>query len=115
MRLPVIVTAIVLATHLVSGQDKPAEVKQEAAEAVIIRRVFPLAGPLIPTAKSFRPPESSKTLARAGGTSKRPRRYHQFQHARSRPPRCATLRRHGDGTSSLRFRSSPHHPNLGGR
>ncbi|PYT23400.1 MAG: hypothetical protein DMG57_32070 [Acidobacteria bacterium] len=36
MRSPVIVTAIVLATHLVSGQDKPAEVKQEAPEAVII-------------------------------------------------------------------------------
>jgi hypothetical protein len=36
MRLPVIVTAIVLAAHLVSGQDKPAEVKQEAQEAVII-------------------------------------------------------------------------------
>jgi len=36
MRLPVIVTAIVLAARLVSGQDKPAEVKQEAQEAVII-------------------------------------------------------------------------------
>lgn len=35
MRLPVIVTAV-LAARLVSGQDKPAEVKQEAAEAVII-------------------------------------------------------------------------------
>jgi hypothetical protein len=36
MRLPVIVTAMVLAAHLVSGQDKPTEVKEEAAEAVII-------------------------------------------------------------------------------
>ena len=36
MRLPVIVTAIVLAARLFSGQDKPAEVKQEAQEAVII-------------------------------------------------------------------------------
>ena len=36
MRLPVIVTAIVLAARLVSGQDKPAEVKQGAQEAVII-------------------------------------------------------------------------------
>lgn len=36
MRLPVIVTALVLAARLVSGQDKPAEVKQEAEEAVII-------------------------------------------------------------------------------
>ena len=36
MRLPAIVTALVLAARLVSGQDKPAEVKQEAQEAVII-------------------------------------------------------------------------------
>jgi hypothetical protein len=36
MRLPVVMTAIVLAAHLVSGQDKPAEVKHEAPEAVII-------------------------------------------------------------------------------
>ena len=36
MRLPVIMTAIVLAAHIASGQDKPAEVKQEAPEAVII-------------------------------------------------------------------------------
>ena len=36
MRLPVIVTTVVLAARLVSSQDKPAEVKQEDAEAVII-------------------------------------------------------------------------------
>jgi hypothetical protein len=36
MRLPIIVTTLTLAAHLLAGQEKPAEAKQEALEAVII-------------------------------------------------------------------------------